>query len=61
MPIGKILAGSEAAVRMLKRAGIKRANRVCSSLDDWQAAIIRAELKAEVARKDKPNGTVVAD
>jgi hypothetical protein len=32
---------SEAAVRMmLKRAGIRRANRVFSSLDDWQAAII---------------------
>ena len=59
--IGKILDVSEAAVRMmLKRAGIRRANRVFSSLDDWQAAIIRAELKAELARKDKPNGTVTA-
>ena len=59
--IGKILDVSEAAVRMmLKRAGIKRANRVFSSLDDWQAAIIRAELKAELARKDKANGTVTA-
>ena len=59
--IGKILDVSEAAVRMmLKRAGIRRANRVCSSLDDWQAAIIRAELKAELARKDRPNGTVIA-
>ena len=58
--IGKILDVSEAAVRMmLKRAGIKRANRVLSSLDDWQAAIIRAELKAELARKDKANGTVI--
>jgi hypothetical protein len=52
--IGKILDVSEAAVRMmLKRAGIRRANRVLSSLDDWQAAIIRAELKAELARRDK--------
>jgi hypothetical protein len=58
--IGKILDVSEAAVRMmLKRAGIRRANRVLSSLDDWQAAIIRAGLKAELARKDKPNGRVV--
>ena len=58
--IGKILDVSEAAVRMmLKRAGIRRANRVFSSLDDWQAAIIRAELKAELARKDKANGTVI--
>jgi len=59
--IGKILGVSEAAVRMmLKRAGIKRANRVFSSLDDWQAAIIRAELKAEPARKEKANGKVTA-
>jgi hypothetical protein len=43
---------------MLKRAGIKRANRVLSSLDDWKAAIIRAELKAELAWKDEANGTV---
>ena len=57
--IGKILEVSEAAVRMmLKRAGIRRVNRVFSSLDDWQAAIIRAELKAEMARKEKVNGTV---
>jgi hypothetical protein len=56
--IGKILDISEAAVRrMLKRAGIRRANRVFSSLDDWQAAIIRAELKAELARKDKTSRT----
>ena len=59
--IGKILDVSEAAVRMmLKRAGIRRASRVFSSLDDWQAAIIRAELKAEMVRKDRPNGTVIA-
>jgi len=45
---------------MLKRAGIRRASRVFSSLDDWQAAIIRAELKAELARKDRPNGTLTA-
>ncbi len=56
--IGKILDVSEAAVRMmLKRAGIRRANRVFSSLDGWQAAIIRAELPAELARKDRVNGT----
>ena len=59
--IGKILDVSEAAVRMmLKRAGIKRANRISTSLDDWQAVIIRAELKAEMARKDEPNGKVIA-
>jgi len=59
--IGKILDVSEAAVRMmLKRAGIRRVNRVFSSLGDWQAAIIRAELRAEVARKDTANGTVIA-
>ena len=59
--IGKILDVSEAAVRMmLKRAGIRRANRVLSSLDDWQAAIIRGELKAELARRDKANGTVAS-
>ncbi len=59
--IGKILDVSEAAVRMmLKRAGIRRANRIETRLDDWQAAIIRAELKAELARKDKANGTVIA-
>ena len=58
--IGKILDVSEAAVRMMvRRAGIRRANRVSSSLDDWRAAIIRAELKAELARKDKANGTVI--
>jgi len=52
--IGKILDVSEAAVRMmLKRAGLTRANRVFSSLDDWQAVIVRAELKAELARRDK--------
>jgi hypothetical protein len=60
MAIGKILDVSEAAVRMmLKRAGIRRASRVLSSLDDWQAAIIRAELKAELARKVKVNGTAI--
>jgi hypothetical protein len=59
--ICKILDVSEAAARMmLKRAGIRRVNRVISSLDDWQAAIIRAELKAAVARRNKPNGTVFA-
>ena len=59
--IGKILDVSEAAVRMmLKGAGIRRANRVFSSLDDWQAAIIGAELKAEPVRKDNANGTVIA-
>ena len=58
--IGKILDVSEAAVRMmLNWAGITRANRVFSSLDEWKAAIIRAELKAELARKDGPNGTVI--
>ena len=57
--IGKILDVSEAAVRMmLKRAGIRRANRIETRLDDWQATIIRAELKAEIARKDTANGTV---
>ena len=57
--IGKVLGVSEAAVRMmLKHAGIKRATRMSAPLDDWQAAIIRAELKAEQARKDKANGTV---
>ncbi len=59
--IGKILDVSEAAVRMmLKWPGIRRAKRVFSSLDDWQAAIIRAELKAELAREEKPNGMVIA-
>jgi hypothetical protein len=59
--IGKILDVSEAAVRMMrKRAGIRRANRVFLSLDDWQAVIIRAELKAELARKDKANGTMTS-
>ena len=57
--IGKILDVSEAAVRMmLKRAGIKRANRISASLDDWQAVIIRAELKVELARKDRAHATV---
>ncbi len=59
--IGKILDVSEAALRMiLERAGMRRPNRVLLSLDDWQAAIIRAELKAELARKNKANGTVTA-
>jgi hypothetical protein len=57
--IGKVVDVSEAAVRtMLKRAGIRRASRVLSSLDDWQEAIILAELKAELARREKANGTV---
>jgi hypothetical protein len=59
--IGKILEVSEAAVRkMLKRAGFISANRVFSALDDWQATIISGELKAELARKDKANGAVIA-
>jgi hypothetical protein len=59
--VGKILDVSEAAVRMmLKRAGIRRANRVFTSLDEWRAAIMTAELKAELARKDKADGTVTA-
>ena len=58
--IGKTLDVSEAAVgMMLPSAGIKRAKRVFTSLDDWQATVIRAELKAELVRKDKPNGKVV--
>ena len=57
--IGKILEVSEAAIRMmLKRAGIRRANRLSTSLDDWQATIIRAELKAELVRKNQTNGKV---
>jgi hypothetical protein len=57
--IGKIRDVSEAAVRMmLRRAGVRRANRVCLFLYDWQAAIIRAELKAQLARKEHANGTV---
>jgi hypothetical protein len=57
--IGKILDVSVAAVRMmLKREGIRRANRIETRPDDWQAAIIRAELKAEVVRKERANGTV---
>jgi len=60
--ICKILDVSEAAVRMmLKRAGIKRANRVLSCLDDWQAAIIRAEVKAELLRRDKADRTMIAN
>ena len=60
--IGKIPDVSEAAVRMmLKRAGILRASRLFSSLDDWQAAIIRAGLKSGLGKKDKPNGTVMLD
>jgi hypothetical protein len=60
--IGKILDLSEAAVRMmLKRAGIRRANRVLSSIDLRQAAIIRAELKSELARKATANGTEITD
>jgi hypothetical protein len=56
--IGKIQDVSEAAVQMmLKRAGVSRANRVFSSPDDWQATIIRAELKAELARNEKAKGT----
>jgi hypothetical protein len=58
---GKILDVSEAAVRMmLNRAGIRLVNRVSSSLDDLQAIISRAELKAELARKIKANVTVIA-
>jgi hypothetical protein len=59
--IGKIQDVSEAAVRMMmKRAGIRRASRLATSLDDWQATIIRAELKVELARKDRTNVTVIA-
>jgi hypothetical protein len=57
--MGKMLDVSEAAVRMmLNRAGIMRTNRVFSSLEDWQAAITWAELKAELVRKEKASGTV---
>ncbi len=49
--IGKILLVSEKAVRdMLKRAGIKRTEPATTVLDDWQVALIRAELKAELGR-----------
>ncbi len=59
--IGRFLDLTDAAVRiMLKPAGIRRANRVLSSLHDWQAVIIRAELKAKLAQKDTANGTVIA-
>ena len=44
--VSEILGISEVAVRkMLKRAGIKRANRVSASLDDWQAVIIGPDSK----------------
>ena len=39
-------AASGLCCGMLKRAGIRRANRVFLALDDWQAAVIKAELKA---------------
>jgi hypothetical protein len=42
---------------MLKRAGISRANRILASLDDWQAAILRAELEVELTRKDRAHAT----
>jgi hypothetical protein len=59
--IGKILDVSEAAVRMmLKRAGIMRSTWVFSSLNDWQAVIIRANLKAELTRREEANGPVAA-
>jgi hypothetical protein len=45
---------------MLKRARIRRANQVFSSLGDWQAVIIGAELNAELTRREKANGTVIA-
>ena len=46
--VGEILYVSEAAVRMmLRRTGIRRASRIETRLDDWQATITRAELKAE--------------
>jgi hypothetical protein len=58
--IRKILDVSEAAVwMMLKRAGIRRANWVFPRLDDKQAAIIRAELKAALAPMDLPNETAI--
>ncbi|MFO0892822.1 MAG: site-specific integrase [Isosphaeraceae bacterium] len=52
--IGKILRISEKAVRdRLKRAGIKRADPVTTVIDDWQVAIIRAELRAELSRRNE--------
>jgi hypothetical protein len=61
LAIGQILDVSEAAVRMMvKRAGNRRTNRVLSSIDDWQAAMIGAERKGELARKDRPKGTLSA-
>jgi hypothetical protein len=50
--IETILDMSEAAVwMMLNRAGTRRGNRILSSLDDWQAVIIRAEPQAELSRR----------
>jgi predicted transcriptional regulator len=52
----KILGVSQAAVRMvLKRVGVRHTTRFLSSIDDWQAAILRAEPMAELARKDNAN------
>jgi hypothetical protein len=52
--IGKILDVSAAAVwMMLKRAGIRRTNRVFSSLEDWQAAIIRADPEGGIDLEGK--------
>ena len=35
-------------------AGIRQVNRICTSLNDWQATIIGAEHKTELARGTRP-------
>lgn len=53
--LGKILGVSEAAVRkQLQRDGISRPGRIWSDLTDWEAAILRAELRAELLRGTDP-------
>lgn len=55
--IARILMVTEAAVRKrLRRAGIVRRGRIRSELSDWDAAIVRGELRAEERRSHERLG-----
>jgi hypothetical protein len=38
---------------MLRRAGIVRTKRVLSNLEEWEVAMLRADLRTALARKEK--------
>lgn len=39
--------------KMLRRAGIVRTKRVLSNLEEWEVAMLRADLRSALTRKER--------